>query len=244
MRKGRVQGKLNKPKWQEILWPDTCPFCGKVNAAGICADCRKKARLLTVKEPRCMKCGKPVRYEEMEYCQDCTKIRHIYDRGVSLWLHREPVNTSIYRFKYHNQRFYAGFYADELVKKYGGLIKRWSPEMIVPVPLHSRRRRKRGYNQAELLAWELGKLLMIPVASDFVFRVRDTSPQKMLDNRKRRKNLEKAFAVRIPRHMPECVLVIDDIYTTGNTVDAVAGVLKKAGVQKVYFLTISIGQGY
>lgn len=236
--------KKRKIKWEEILWPNTCPFCGRVNAGGVCAVCRKKAEELIVKEPRCMKCGKPVRYDETEYCQDCANTRHSYDRGVSLWLHKEPINTSIYRFKYHNQRFYAGFYAAEMVKKYRELIRRWRPEVIVPIPLHSRRRRKRGYNQAELLARELGKLLMLPVTPDFVFRVKDTSPQKMLDNKKRRKNLKKAFAVRIPRRMPKRVLVIDDIYTTGNTIDAVACILKKAGVQKVYFLTISIGQGY
>ena len=191
-----------------------------------------------------MKCGKPIRYSEQEYCHDCAHTQHIYDRGAALWLHKDPVNASIYRFKYHNQRFYAGFYAAEIVKNYRTLLRRWAPDVIVPVPLHSRRRRKRGYNQAELLAQELGRLLGIPVSHKMLRRVRDTEPQKVLDNRKRQKNLEKAFAAARLHTKPRCVLVVDDIYTTGNTIDAAAKVLKEAGVQKVYFLTISIGQGY
>ena len=77
-----------------------------------------------------------------------------------------------------------------------------------------------------------------------VERVQNTRPQKMLDNRKRKQNLERAFVVRTASLKLKSVLVIDDIYTTGATIDAVARVLKDVGVQKVYFLTISIGQGY
>lgn len=235
--------KRKRITYKEILWPDTCPFCGKVSEAGVCAACRRKADAWLVKEPRCMKCGKPVRYAEKEFCGDCARTKHIYDRGVSLWLHREPVNTSIYRFKYHNQRCYASFYAGEFVKHYGSLLKRWAPEVLVPVPLSRRRRRKRGYNQAELLARELGRRLGIPAGPGLVLRVRDTSPQKMLDGRKRKKNLEEAFEVPETCFVPQRVLVVDDIYTTGSTIDAVARALKRAGAQKVYFLTISIGQG-
>lgn len=228
---------------KKLLWPETCLFCGRVNARGVCSECGKKAEELLVKEPRCMKCGKPVRYKEQEFCSDCMRIRHVYDRGAALWLHKEPVNKSIYQFKYHNQRFYAEYYAEQLIRQYGRLIQKWAPEVILPVPLHARRKRRRGYNQAELLARELGKQLEIPVCINLVKRVRYTSPQKILDHKKRKKNLEQAFAVSMPVRRLRRVLVVDDIYTTGNTIDAVAEVLKRAGVQKVYFLTVSIGQG-
>lgn len=233
-----------KIRLKEILWPHTCPLCGKVCAEKICASCKREADSLLIKEPRCMKCGKPVRCPEQEYCHDCAHMQHIYDRGVSLWLHKDPVDASIYRFKYRNQRFYAGFYAAEMVKNYGRMMKNWAPEVILAVPLHLRRRKKRGYNQSELLASEIGRLLNIPVVYNLVRRVRDTDPQKELDSRKRRKNLEKAFAAERFHRPLHSVLVIDDIYTTGNTIDAVAKALKETGVQKVYFLTISIGQGY
>ena len=227
-----------------FLWPNICPFCGKASREGICGRCRKELSELIVQEPRCMKCGKQVRYQEQEYCYDCMHTDHAFEQGVSLWLHKKPVSLSIYHFKYHNQRFFAKQYAHEIVKNHEALIRRWNPEILIPVPLHPARRRKRGYNQSELLAAELGKILGIPVANDAVKRVRNTRPQKTLDIRKRRQNLAKAFLPGRPSLCRERVLIVDDIYTTGNTIDAVAKTLKQAGVQKVYFLTISIGQGY
>lgn len=191
-----------------------------------------------------MRCGKPVRRKEQEYCSDCMHTYHYYDRGVGLWLHKEPVSTSIYQFKYHNQRVFGQYYAKEIAEHYGTLIRRWNPNLIIPIPLHPKRRRKRGYNQAMLLAKELEKHLGISADDKIVARVRYTAPQKGLDHKKRKKNLRNAFAVRKCVDDIKCVLLIDDIYTTGNTVDAVAKVLKDAGVEKVYFLTISIGQGY
>lgn len=233
-----------KIRIRKLLWPDTCPFCGKVNQKGVCLACAEKLEGLLVREPRCLKCGKPVRYKEQEYCYDCAHSCHDYDRGAALWLHREPVSTSVYRFKYHNQRFYAQAYAAQIAAQYGALIRKWNPQVIIPVPLHKRRRRKRGYNQAELLAEEAGRILKIPVAKGLVERIRYTVPQKKLDSKKRKQNLKRAFVVRASSIRLRSVLIMDDIYTTGATIDSLARVLKAAGVQKVYFLTISIGQGY
>ena len=209
--------------------------------------CQKAVDKLEIHEPRCLKCGKPIRYDEREYCYDCSKNRHIYDSGLSLWLHKPPVNQAIYQLKYHNQRYFAKYFAQEICEKYEEEIRRWRPQALVPVPLHRKRRRKRGYNQAELLADEIGKILEIPVIPDLVKRVHYTGYQKKLDPWGRKKNLEHAFAPGgDPAELPKGfrrVIIIDDIYTTGNTVDQVAKVLKLMGFQKVYFLTISIGQG-
>lgn len=231
-------------KVKKYLWPEICPFCGKVYKDGVCPACRKRVEKLKVEEPRCMKCGKPVRYHEQEYCHDCIHTRHFFDRGISLWLHKQPVNLSIYQFKYNNQRAFARFYATEIVKMHGNVIRRWGADALIPIPLHKKRKRKRGYNQSLLLAKELGKILQIPVCDKVVKRVRYTDPQKKLDHKMRKANLAHAFQVKsLPENMKK-VILIDDIYTTGNTISAVAGELKKFGVEKVYFLTISIGQGY
>ena len=120
-------------------------------------------------------------------------------------------------------------------------IRRWNPDVIIPVPLHRARRRKRGYNQAQILAENLGRMLRIPVDSKSLARKKKTSPQKKLGHNERKKNLKNAFAVT-PAFRP--VRKVHDIYTTGNTLDAAAKSLKEKGVEKVYFLTISIGQGY
>ncbi len=130
------------------------------------------------------------------------------------------------------------------MKNFQKEIRRWNPDVIIPVPLHRARRRKRGYNQAQILAENLGKMLCIPVDSKSLARRKKTSPQKKLGHNERKKNLKNAFAVTSAFRPVRKVLLADDIYTTGNTLDAAAKALKEKGVEKVYFLTISIGQGY
>lgn len=226
------------------LWPEVCPFCGRVSSQGICTACRRRVKALQIQEPRCMRCGKPVHYAEQEYCYDCMHMKHWYDRGYGLWLHKEPVSTSIYQFKYHNQRRYGVYYAVELARCYGRMIKSWAPDLMIPIPLHKKRRRKRGYNQAAVVCRELGRRLGISVDEKCLVRKLYTEPQKTLSRQQRRKNLKHAFTVKNYFRPVPTVLLIDDIYTTGNTIDAAAAVLKEKGVEKVYFLTISIGQGY
>lgn len=132
----------------------------------------------------------------------------------------------------------------EFLNRYEETIRRWGITTIIPVPLSKKRRRIRGYNQAELLARELGEKMSISVDTKHLIRVKDTVPQKKMDARGRRMNLRNAFAWRGKERIRGNVLLVDDIYTTGNTIDSAAKVLKCAGARKVYFLTISIGQGY
>lgn len=190
-----------------------------------------------------MKCGKPVSKEDQEYCRDCGKRNYAFEQGKSLWLHVPPVSKAIYQFKFHNKRYYAEIFAKEMAREYGQWIRDRRIEEILPVPLHPSRRRKRGYNQAELLAKEISKELQIPIRKNVVFRVRRTKPQKQLDDREREENLQRAFGISRQWKAPANVLVVDDIYTTGSTVHRISKLLIKAGAEKVYFLTISIGQG-
>ena len=225
-----------------ILYPQTCYFCGKISKECMCSECVKQVEY--IEEPRCKKCGKPIRYEEQEYCHDCTEHIFYYEQGKSIWLHKGPVRWSVYQFKYHNRRVFAEFYAKEWKRIYGNKLKEWEIDLIIPIPLHRKRRRKRGYNQAEILAKELGERCNIPVDTKSVVRTVNTRPQKELNDKERKRNLSKAF--RVTKHWEKArnVLLIDDIYTTGNTIDSVAQILKQKGAEKVYFLTISIGQGF
>ncbi len=225
----------------DLLYPPVCPFCGKISPEGICAGCRKK--IVYVREPRCMRCGKPLRDETREYCRDCETRSSFFDRGYGMWLHREPVSGAVYRFKYKNKRNWGRIFAVELAEHYEGQIRAWGIEEIIPIPLHSTRKRKRGFNQSEVVAGILSELTGIPCRTDVLFRIRKTVPQKQLDRRGRKDNLMGAFGVSREWNACENVLLIDDIYTTGTTVGRAAKMLKKAGAQNVYFLTISIGQG-
>lgn len=225
-----------------LLYPRTCCFCKAVDKTGICETCREK--VVYVQEPRCKKCGKPIRQEEKEYCYDCSHRDFAFEQGKSVWLHKEPVSTSIYQFKYHNKRIYAAFYAEEMHRLYGSWMKKNGMEVIIPVPLHRKRRRRRGYNQAEILAKYLSEKSGIPMNAKAVVRTKKTVPQKKLNEKQRKKNLQDAFAVTDYWEGEKRVLLIDDIYTTGSTIDALAKELKKKGAENVWFLTISIGQGF
>lgn len=225
-----------------MLYPQTCCFCGKVSRNPICKECEEKVTY--IQEPICKKCGKPIRYEEKEYCGDCADADLHYEQGRSIWLHSGNVRWSIYQFKYHNRRIYGRFYAQELFRLYADWIQKWKIDVIIPIPLHHRRQRKRGYNQAELVARHLGKLTHIRVDTKSVIRVHHTKPQKELSQKERQKNLKTAFRVTKRWKTGQNVLLIDDIYTTGSTINSVAKVLKEKGAHKVFFLTISIGQGF
>ncbi len=227
----------------DAIYPRTCPFCDKILARGtdICGDCQNKLKYVV--EPRCKKCGKQLIKEEQEYCYDCTKLRHLYREGIATFAYDEMVSKSIYRFKYYNRRTYAGMYARAIGVRYGEYIARWQPDVLVPVPIHRAKLQKRGYNQAELIAVELGKQLGIPVDSKILQRVRHTRAQKELNRSERKKNLENAFKISSYVVKYKKIVLVDDIYTTGSTIDECTKVLMAAGAQDVYFVSLSIGAG-
>ena len=174
---------------------------------------------------------------------DCKGKAWAYEQGRSVWLHQGKVRWSIYQFKYHNRRIYGKYYADEMLRLYGDKIREWGIGLIVPVPLHRSRRKQRGYNQAEIIGKILGEKLGIPFGKKVVVRKKNTRPQKILQQKERKKNINGAFQVVQVKQVTKCVLVVDDIYTTGNTINEMAKSLREAGAEKVFFLTISIGQG-
>ena len=118
----------------------------------ICSGCAGKIRPNV--EPLCKKCGRPVKTEE-EYCQDCRREQHYFSEGRSIFSYGEMWRQSLVRFKYYGCREYGDFYAKAMSiygKKY---LERWRPQLIVPVPLHPRKKRNRGFNQAAYLAERL-----------------------------------------------------------------------------------------
>lgn len=195
-----------------------------------------------------MHCGKPIKAEVAEYCHDCAKQgRSNYIQGLALWIYDKKARQSLARFKYMGRREYVSYYAEEMVNGMGELVSRWNADALIPVPIHKKRLRKRGYNQAQLLAEEFGKRIGIPVISDYIVRIKDTKAQKDLSNRDRRSNLNKAFYLRKTQrelcNSPRCAIIVDDIYTTGSTIEACAGVLLQAGVEEIYYISLCIGQG-
>ena len=148
----------------------------------------------------------------------------------------------MYRFKYSNKREYAAFFAKKAKQKYGAWIQNTGVEVIIPVPLYRKKQRKRGYNQAETFGKELSRYTGVPVNTSLVYRGKDTAPQKGLGELQRKNNLKNAFHCGKSVVQYKCVLVVDDIYTTGSTAEAVARELIKNGACHVYVLTVCIGE--
>ncbi len=228
----------------DLLFPRRCPVCdGIVMPKGrlICPECVKL--LSFVKDPVCKKCGKEVFSSDIEYCFDCMKHKRTFEYGRALIDYDEYAKNSMAKIKYKNKREYLDFYGDAISLRYEKIIRRMGACGLVPVPVHPSRKKERGFNQAEILACRIGERLEIPVFPDMLVRNKKTMPQKALNPTERLKNLEEAF---LPGKMVgglENVILIDDIYTTGSTVEACTRVLKKSGIRKVYFLTICIGRG-
>ena len=116
-----------------------------------------------------------------------------------------------------------------------------APDIVTSIPMYPPDQRQRGFNQAELLAEEISSLLKIPMKPALVERVRPTTAQKELGAYERRKNLKKAFKIGQNDVKLDSIIVVDDIFTTGSTIDGVARVLKEAGAKKVYAATLAIG---
>ena len=211
MRSGQAEPLLN------LLFPRRCPVCGEIvepYGEKICPECVRA--LSPVREPCCKKCGKEISDRQGEYCPDCMRRPKTFDSGASLLNYNEAARWSMASIKYKNRREYLDFYAQAMNIRFAKRVRVWGVEALVPVPIHSSRRRERGFNQAEELAERLSDYWGLPVDTKLLAR----------------KN-----------KIPKSVIIIDDIYTTGSTVEACSRILKKAGVKRIYFLAICIGKG-
>ena len=227
----------------DLFYPRRCPVCDRaVSPFGslICETCKNE--FTYIKQPYCMKCGKELTEETAEYCGDCMRRRHFFDSGRALFSYKSAAD-SIYRFKYKGRQEYGAYYAVCMSKQLGRWIASCRPEALVPVPIHASKRRARGYNQADVLARELGRVMGIPVESDLIQRVRKTAPMKDLPLAERQNNLKRAFKICRNDVKLDTVIIVDDIYTTGSTIDAMSCELRRAGVKRIYFATLAIGNG-
>lgn len=226
----------------DILYPRRCAICDCTisNHGGVCCLCRDK--IVLIKDATCMKCGKTLKSQADVFCYDCKRSLKHFDRGYAVFEY-EYIKESIFRFKYSNRPEYCHFYAKYAVRQFGDVLRGLGVEALVPVPIHKKRERKRGYNQAFEFANSISKMIDIPVENDLVVRKINTIPLKRLKASQRQKNLKKAFKLTRNDVKFRKVCIVDDIYTTGATIDTIAGLLKGAGVREVYFVTIAIGRG-
>ena len=202
--------------------PQRCALCNAVSTAGFCPPCQP---LLPWIATACARCGASL--ESAGICGRCQKRPPSYHDSRIPFHYQAPISNGIQRFKYGADLNYAGTFADMLTLHLLRAGPPW-PEVLIPVPLHPRRLRQRGFNQALELAAMVGKKLRIPVISNRLHRQRNTPAQVGLNAAARRKNMHQAFIANDVSQFTHIAL-IDDIVTTGSTANAAAAALRTAG---------------
>ena len=227
-----------------VFYPRHCPFCEELLPYGhmICESCQRK--LPIIHGPSCYRCGKPLNDDRLELCYDCRIFPKSFEEGLSLFLYNNMMRHAIVSFKYHNQRYYADFFVHAILRMHLQKIKSWNLQAILPVPVHKNKKKKRGYNQAALLADQLAFYLNLPSYDDYIIRKIDTIPQKQFSPQARLNNLNQAFTLNPKyktRQIPLRVMIIDDIYTSGATMESCTRLLKSNGIHEVYIYSLCIG---
>jgi ComF family protein len=217
----------------DLLFPKSCVGCGREGDL-LCDKCRSK--LVRVIPPICPKCGRP----QMNgiVCSACVIWESNIDGIRAPFRFEGAIRQAVHQLKYKNVRSLAGPMA-ELMRDY--FIRNPMPaELLVPVPLHPKRLRERGYNQSELLTKELGKLVSIPVDFSTLVRQKYTTPQARTTSvEQRRANMTEAFSCRGDGFRNRRIILVDDVATSATTLDACATAIKAAGAFSVWGLVLA-----
>lgn len=220
-----------------VVFPAHCPVCGldleRPTRGPLCEGCW--AAVAASPRVRC-RCGQPLAAGAC--CGRCRRGLSPVSSGFSLGPYDGPLRVAVHELKYRGRRRVASRLAEAMAGEAGVHRVCAGGIVLVPVPLHPRRKRERGFNQAELLAAELGRRLGAPVAASALVRRACTQAQTGLSAAERRKNVAGAFAVRRRTQVAgRVVVLVDDVVTTGATARACATALRQAGASDVRLLS-------
>lgn len=225
----------------DIIYPPRCALCltssqtANKTAIELCEACQKDLQLVTT---ACFQCGIPLQQTQPEQlCGACLKKTPAYDQVISVYHYQQPLIWLIQQMKFHKKtriahllaqlmsRYIEQSIADELISV---------PDAIIPVPLHHKRQHQRHFNQAEELSIVISKSLQKPIDMQYIERHLSSQQQSGLDAKQRKKNIKGIFKITNRKHNQyQHVAIIDDVMSTGSTVNEVAKVLKKSGIKKV-----------
>lgn len=226
-----------------FAFPQTCPNCDtQIDECQLfCEKCFHQISF--IKPPFCYRCGLPLNSDgyhpnDKILCPNCLKKRPTYDLARAVFIYDSFSKTSILKLKYADKMEYAYPFI-ELMRQAGKELFE-KTDIIMPVPMHWKRQLKRKYNQADLLGRTLSKKIKIPYMAKVLIRSRHTETQENKSFEERNHNVKDAFQVRNPLAIKnKRILLIDDVFTTGATVNNCAKALKKSGAKAVYVLTIA-----
>lgn len=228
----------------DLLYPRRCLVCGADLEPGrdalLCDQHRRE--IILVEDPMCDRCGAKMFAQATGelLCDECRSSKRHFDRAFSATLYNDAMKALVHLYKYDMRQYLAAPFARWMIDFARRHINTIDLDAIVPVPLHWRRFQYRGFNQAVGLARPLSREFGLPVVKHVLQRRRHTVPQVELGPKERIENIKDAFRVRrAERIAGKRLLLIDDVYTTGATINECARVLRKAGAASVVAFTLT-----
>lgn len=204
-----------------IMFPPACAVCGKINKEWLCPKCKQRVERL---EKSVIKNIEDKKYEKLLY----------------IFKYESLIRKLILQYKFSNKAYLNHFFANIIAKneKNADLIREY--DFIIPVPMHKKKMQKRGYNQTELIARELSKMLNVPTKLNILSKIVNTTTQSKLNGKARQSNIQHAFLVKNDIEIEnKKIVLLDDIYTTGATVEECGRVLKEAGAKEILVLVLA-----
>ncbi|MBR3250053.1 MAG: ComF family protein [Clostridia bacterium] len=208
----------------DLIYPPVCGVCGKIDKNSLCKKCEIQLRKQAV-------------YGIDHYSQDSDQI---IDEHLYIFMYGGVIRQIFLNYKFNEKAYLYKTFTNFLLKneKFVEIIK--SYDIIIPVPLSKERRKKRGYNQSGLIAKEISKKLNIPINQTSLKKVKNIVAQSTLNKEQREKNIQGAYILKNAKSLKsKKVLIIDDIYTTGSTINECSKILYEVGTNKIGALTIA-----
>ena len=240
-------------KWLETLitfvYPAKCQCCKVPMAVDrvhyICDECWEKIEPLV--PPWCEICGMPVHFVKANsvnhayICVDCRAQLPLYDKLRSIAFYEPTLREAIHLFKYDRKQIFAKHLIRFMCEHFPADLSTEDYDLLLPIPLHHKRYRQRGFNQAEQIAQGIARIWKVPIDTEVLRRIRDTVPQSSLNSRQERvENITGAFEISSPEFIRDRkILLIDDIFTTGTTVNEALRVLNTAEAIGIDVLTLA-----
>lgn len=200
-----------------MIYPQVCGICGKLNSKSLCNKCKTKLQ-------------KEYQFQTDNYEEDISKnfIEHNY-----FFKYENLIRSQILALKFQEKPYIyktIAYFLKNMEKSFENLKKY---DIIITVPISKQRKRDRGYNQSKLLAKEISKIIKVPIQPQILYKVKNTVPQSSLNKKQRKENAKGAYEVKNASKLGnKKILIIDDIYTTGNTVNECTNMLIKNGIKK------------
>lgn len=214
---------LNK-RILEIVFPPCCLICGKLNQNIWCEECKKQI----LSELNCK--------IELKTDRETYFSKHIY-----FFLYKNKIRELILNYKFNDKSYLSEIFSEIIIKnkKICGILKKY--DIIIPVPIHKKRKKQRGYNQSELIAKQVAKKLdKLKLENKIIEKTKNNIAQSSLNRQQREENVQNVYKIANKDKIKgKKIIIFDDIYTTGNTVNAISKILKENGAKEIIILTIA-----